>query len=70
MFQKIIAFALIPLITMIAGGVIAVIKKPGGNLRSLILHFAAGVNRPDLVASINFTLLPRPTKSYYPCHQA
>ena len=48
MFQKIIAFALIPVITMIAGGVIAVINEPAGNLRSLILHFTAGVNRPDL----------------------
>lgn len=28
---------------MIAGGVIALIKKPSGNVRSLILHFAAGV---------------------------
>jgi ZIP family zinc transporter len=28
---------------MIAGGIIAIIKKPSGNVRSLILHFAAGV---------------------------
>lgn len=27
---------------MIAGGLIAIIKKPSGNIRSLILHFAAG----------------------------
>lgn len=28
---------------MIAGGVIAIVKTPNGNIRSLILHFAAGV---------------------------
>ena len=28
---------------MIAGGVIALVNKPNGNIRSLILHFAAGV---------------------------
>ncbi|MEP7231605.1 MAG: transporter [Ginsengibacter sp.] len=43
LFQKIILFSLIPVVTMIAGGVIAIIKKPSGNVRSLILHFAAGV---------------------------
>ena len=43
LFQKIILFSLIPVFTMIAGGIIAVYKKPNGNIRSLILHFAAGV---------------------------
>lgn len=43
MFQKIILFSLIPALTMITGGVVAAIKKPNGNVRSLILHFAAGV---------------------------
>lgn len=28
---------------MLAGSIIAIIKKPNGNIRSLILHFAAGV---------------------------
>ncbi len=42
-FQKIILFSLIPVFTMMAGGIIAIIKKPSGNIRSLILHFAAGV---------------------------
>lgn len=43
LFEKIILFALIPVITMLIGGVIATFRKPSGNLRSLILHFAAGV---------------------------
>lgn len=43
LFQKIILFSLIPVVTMIAGGLLAIFKKPTGNLRSLILHFAAGV---------------------------
>ncbi len=43
LFQKILLFSLIPVFTMIAGGIIAIIKKPSGNVRSLILHFAAGV---------------------------
>lgn len=42
-FQEIILFSLIPVFTMVAGGVIAILKKPTGNVRSLILHFAAGV---------------------------
>jgi ZIP family zinc transporter len=43
LFQKIILFSLLPVITMIAGGVFAAILKPTGNVRSLILHFAGGV---------------------------
>lgn len=43
LFQKIVLFSLIPVVTMITGGIIATIKKPSGNVRSLILHFAAGV---------------------------
>lgn len=42
-FQKIVLFSLIPVFTMLAGSVIAIVKKPSGNLRSLILHFAGGV---------------------------
>ena len=42
-FQKIILFSFIPVVTMIFGGFVAIYKKPTGNIRSLILHFAAGV---------------------------
>lgn len=40
---QIILFSLIPVFTMVAGGVIALIKQPSKNIQSLILHFAAGV---------------------------
>ena len=43
LFSKIVLFSLIPVFTMITGGIVAVYKKPDGNIRSLILHFAAGV---------------------------
>ncbi len=36
-------FSLIPVFTMIVGGGFATLRKPGANLRSIILHFAAGV---------------------------
>ena len=42
-FLKIILFSLIPVFTMVLGGILALYKKPDGNIRSLILHFAAGV---------------------------
>ena len=62
MFGKIIAFALIPVFTMITGGVIAIIKKPGGNLRSLILHFAAGV----VFSVVAVEILPDIMKNHLP----
>jgi ZIP family zinc transporter len=43
LFQKILLSALFPVFTMIVGGGIALIKKPNANIRSIILHFAAGV---------------------------
>ena len=43
MFQEILLFSLLSVITMISGGVLVLYKKPTGNIRSLILHFAAGV---------------------------
>lgn len=42
-FIKILSFAILPVITMLTGGIIAIVRKINGNLRSLILHFAAGV---------------------------
>lgn len=43
MFTKILLYSAIPVATMLLGGGMAIIRKPGGNIRSLILHFAAGV---------------------------
>lgn len=62
LFQKIILFSLIPVLTMIAGGVIAIIKKPTGNMRSLILHFAAGV----VFSVVGVEILPDVLKFHSP----
>ena len=43
LFQKVILFSLIPVFMMVIGGLIAIIRQPNSNVRSLILHFAAGV---------------------------
>jgi ZIP family zinc transporter len=61
-FQAILLFSLIPVFTMIAGGVIAVIRKPNGNVRSLILHFAAGV----VFSVVAVELLPDIVKTHAP----
>lgn len=62
LFQKIILFALIPFIMMIIGGTIAFIRKPSGNIRSLILHFAAGV----VFAVLGVELLPDVMREHAP----
>lgn len=41
--SDIILFSLVPVATMFSGGALAVYMRPDGNIRSLILHFAAGV---------------------------
>ena len=62
LFQKILLFSLIPVFTMITGGIIATIKKPNGNIRSLILHFAAGV----VFSVVAVELLPDILKNHKP----
>jgi len=62
LFQKILLFALIPVITMIAGGIIAIRRKPNGNVRSIILHFAAGV----VFSVVAVELLPDIIKTHAP----
>ena len=62
LFQKIILFSLLPVITMIAGGVIASIRKPSGNIRSLILHFSAGV----VFSVVAVEILPDIIKTHAP----
>lgn len=42
-FEKILLLALIPVITMITGGLLAMFLKINSSWRSVILHFAAGV---------------------------
>jgi len=62
--QEIILFSLLPVFTMILGGVIAIIKKPSGNVRSLILHFAAGV----VFSVVAVEILPDIIKENSPIH--
>lgn len=62
LFQKILLFSLIPVFTMITGGIIATIRKPNGNIRSLILHFAAGV----VFSVVAVELLPDIVKNHKP----
>lgn len=61
-FQKILLFSLIPVFTMIIGGVIATIRVSNGNVRSLILHFAAGV----VFSVVAVELLPDIVKTHAP----
>ncbi|OQP58950.1 transporter [Niastella vici] len=61
-FQKIILFSLIPVFTMVTGGIAAIYKKPNGNIRSLILHFAAGV----VFSVVAVELLPDIVKQHKP----
>ena len=60
--EKIILFALIPVFTMITGGIIAAYRKPGGSLRSFILHFAAGV----VFSVVAVEILPDVMKNHQP----
>ena len=61
-FIQVLLFSLIPVATMIIGGVIAIIKKPDGNIRSLILHFAAGV----VFSVVGVEILPDIVKNHLP----
>jgi zinc transporter, ZIP family len=61
-FKQVLLFSLIPVFTMITGGVIALVKKPGGNFRSLILHFAAGV----VFSVVGVEILPDIVKNHLP----
>ncbi|RYY49999.1 MAG: transporter [Chitinophagaceae bacterium] len=62
LFERIILFSCLPVVTMIAGGIIAIIRKPSGNVRSLILHFAAGV----VFSVVAVELLPDIVKTHAP----
>lgn len=62
LFQKIILFSLIPVFTMLVGGIVAIYKRPNGNIRSLILHFAAGV----VFSVVAVELLPDIIKEHKP----
>ena len=62
LLQKIIFFSLIPVLTMIVGGLIAIVRRPNGSVRSLILHFAAGV----VFSVVAVEILPDVVKGHAP----
>lgn len=61
-FSKVLLFSLLPVITILTGGIIALIKKPGGSFRSVILHFAAGV----VFSVVGVEILPDVIKNHLP----
>jgi len=61
-FNQVLLFASIPASTMVIGGIIATLKKPGGNVRSLVLHFAAGV----VFSVVAVEILPDIIKNHRP----
>ena len=65
LLQKIILFSLIPVLTMIVGGLIAIVRRPNGNVRSLILHFAAGV----VFSVVAVEILPDVVKGHAPVQE-
>jgi zinc transporter, ZIP family len=62
LLATIILFSLAPVLTMVGGGVGAIIRKPNGNVRSLILHFAAGV----IFSVVAVEILPVVIKEHKP----
>jgi ZIP family zinc transporter len=62
LFLKIILFSLIPVFTMTASGVVAIYRKPNGNIRSLVLHFAAGI----VFSVVGVEILPGVVKEHKP----
>lgn len=60
--QTILLYTCIPLVTFIAGGVLATFKKPNPAFRSVILHFAAGV----IFSVVAVELLPDIVEKHQP----
>jgi ZIP family zinc transporter len=51
---SIVGYALIPAAAVLLGGMVAIVRAPGGRLRSAVQHFAAGL----VFAAIGVELLP------------
>lgn len=62
LFAKVAMFALVPVLTMLVGSAVALIRQPGGNVRSIILHFAAGV----VFSVVAVELLPDVIREHQP----
>lgn len=64
--SSIYLYALIPLISIIFGGITGLLKKPSGAFRSSVLHFAAGV----VFSVVAVELLPDIIKNHKPIEVA
>lgn len=61
-FNQVLVYSFLPVVTIVIGGAIALVKKPGGNIRSLVLHFAAGV----VFSVVGVEILPDILKKHLP----
>ncbi|AGY58284.1 ZIP family metal transporter [Gloeobacter kilaueensis] len=59
---EVFAYALLPAVAIVAGGIFAAFKPPQASARSIIQHFAAGV----LFSSIGVELLPNIVREHAP----
>lgn len=65
-FLEILRYALLPVLTILVGGIIPFIRMPSAGLRSGILHFAAGV----VFSVVAVELLPDIVKEHRPLEVA
>lgn len=65
-FSSIYLYALIPVISILLGGITGIFKKPSGAFRSSVLHFAAGV----VFSVVSVELLPDIIKNHRPIEVA
>ena len=63
---KLLSFALIPVASILLGGVVGLVKKPSGKFNSAVLHFAAGV----VFSVVAVELLPDIVKEHSPVEVA
>jgi ZIP family zinc transporter len=61
-FLDVILYALIPVISIVLGGIVGLFRKPSGVFRSSVLHFAAGV----VFSVVAVELLPDIIKEHKP----
>jgi ZIP family zinc transporter len=62
----ILTYALIPVVSIVTGGIVGILKKPNGAFNSAVLHFAAGV----VFSVVAVELLPDIVKEHAPIEVA
>ncbi|ELY1978435.1 ZIP family metal transporter [Flavobacterium psychrophilum] len=60
--SEVLVYALIPFVSILAGGIVGLIRKPSGAFRSAVLHFAGGV----VFSVVAVELLPDIIKKHKP----